>query len=317
MKLYIWGTGCGAGDLVDRWFDPAEIEAFIDSQPSGASFLGRRVLRPEEVSADEETLILVASRQTDEIASLATACGIAPERLLFLKNNWQLRDRNAPYPSNTALPAGLLEELRRPPRKVRDPLWASGGPLSERDLENDTVRVRTLEALCRELDGVPGAAAELGVYRGAFARCINLLLPERTLYLFDTFSGFAKEEAASCTPGFAAAHENTAAERVLSLLPYPERAILRPGLFPGTAAGLEDERFCLVSLDVDLEESTLSGLRFFLPRLSPGGYLLLHDCLSPALPGVRAALRRYEQETGSRLHKVPLCDINGTVVISV
>ena len=170
MKLYIWGTGCGAGDLVDRWFDPAEIEAFIDSQPSGASFLGRRVLRPEEVSADEETLILVASRQTDEIASLATACGIAPERLLFLKNNWQLRDRNAPYPSNTVLPAGLLEELRRPPRKVRDPLWASGGPLSERDLENDTVRVRTLEALCRELDGVPGAAAELGVYRGAFER---------------------------------------------------------------------------------------------------------------------------------------------------
>ena len=46
MKLYIWGTGCGAGDLVDRWFDAAEIEAFIDSQPSGASFLGRRVLRP-------------------------------------------------------------------------------------------------------------------------------------------------------------------------------------------------------------------------------------------------------------------------------
>ena len=68
---------------------------------------------------------------------------------------------------------------------------------------------------------------------------------------------------------------------------------------------------------MDLEESTLSGLRFFLPRLSPGGYLLLHDCLSPALPGVRAALRRYEQETGSRLHKVPLCDINGTMVISV
>ena len=73
----------------------------------------------------------------------------------------------------------------------------------------------------------------------------------------------------------------------------------------------------MVSLDVDLEESTLAGLRYFYPRLTAGGYLLLHDCLSPALPGVRAALRRYEQETGSRLHKVPLCDINGTVVISV
>ena len=317
MKLYIWGTGCGAGDLVDRWFPGEKIEAFIDGEKPGGLFLGRKVLSPEEAARDPEALILAASRHADAIARRAGACGIAPERLVFLKNNWELCDRNEPYPRASALPAGLVEELRRPPRAVRDPLWAGGGPLTERDLENDYVRVRTLEAICRELNGVSGAAAELGVYRGSFARCLNALLPQRTLYLFDTFSGFAEEEKPSGKPGFAAAHENTSAERVRSLLPHPERAVFRPGLFPATAVGLEDERFCLVSLDVDLEESTLAGLRFFLPRLSPGGFLLLHDCLSPSLPGVREALRRYEAETQTRLHRVPLCDVNGTMVLTV
>ena len=99
-------------------------------------------------------------------------------------------------------------------------------------------------------------------------------------------------------------------------MPYPEHVVLRKGLFPKTAEGLEDKRFALVSLDVDLEESTYQGLRWFLPRMEAGGFLLLHDYNSPDLPGVRKALRRYEAEHG-HLHAVPLCDVNGTLVISL
>ena len=87
------------------------------------------------------------------------------------------------------------------------------------------------------------------------------------------------------------------------------------GLFPGTAQGPEEECFALVSLDADLEESTLAGLHFFLPKLSSGGYLLLHDYNNPRLPGVKKALSRYEQEHG-RVPAVPLCDVNGTLVIA-
>ena len=315
MKLYIWGTGCGAGDLADQGLDLSQICAFLDSAPVSDSFLGRPVLRPEEVKSEDIGLILVASRHADDIAAKAAALGIDADKLIFLKNNWQLTDRNRNYAdAETVLDPVYLNSVRAPQHLVREPLWVSDSPLSSRDLENDYVRMRTLEALCRELDGIPGAVAELGVYRGGFARCINALLPDRTLYLFDTFKGFDAAEAKGEAAGFVQAHRNTGIEKVMRLMPHPEKVIIRQGLFPASLGGLED-RFALVSLDVDLEESTLAGLRWFYPRLNPGGFLMLHDYNSPRLPGVKRALRRYEAERGQRIPAVPLCDVNGTLVL--
>ena len=97
-------------------------------------------------------------------------------------------------------------------------------------------------------------------------------------------------------------------------MPNPERVVLKPGFFPESLDGLE-ETFCFVSLDVDFEPATLAGLRYFWPRLSPGGYLMLHDWGNPGLPGPAKALERYEAEVGERLPAVPIPDLNGTLVL--
>ena len=314
MKLYIWGTGCAAGELLDHGLAAGELCGFVDSEAEQESFLGLPVLPPEALTERDFDLILVASRHVDAIAARAEAAGLPADKLLFLRDNWLLRDRNRSYEAATsALRPETLHALQKPPRIMPYPAWAGDSALDERDLINDPVRIRTLEALCKKLADVPGAAAELGVYRGGFVRCINVLLPDRRLYLFDTFEGFDENESAE--PGLRAAHQNNSLAQVLSLLPHPEQACIRKGLFPDTTAGLEEERFALVSLDVDLEESTLAGLRWFLPRMNPGGYLLLHDYNNPALPGVKAALARYETMLGKRLAAVPLSDLNGTLVI--
>ena len=138
------------------------------------------------------------------------------------------------------------------------------------------------------------------------------LLPQRKLYLFDSFDGFLPESGA--TEAFQSAHANITLEAVKKNLPHPEKAVWKPGFFPESLDGLE-ERFCLVSLDVDFAESTLEGLRYFWPRLNTGGYLLLHDWGNPGLPGVAAALKQYESEWGSRLPAVPLCDVGGSLIL--
>ena len=34
MGIYVWGTGCGASELLEQGFDLERVEAFVDSFPA-------------------------------------------------------------------------------------------------------------------------------------------------------------------------------------------------------------------------------------------------------------------------------------------
>jgi O-methyltransferase len=99
---------------------------------------------------------------------------------------------------------------------------------------------------------------------------------------------------------------------VKSKLPYPEKAIFCIGYFPDSAANIED-KFALVSLDTDLYLPTLNGLKYFYPRLSKGGCILLHDYNSTQFPNVKAAVNDFSKESNIRI--IPLSDLHGSAVI--
>ena len=62
----------------------------------------------------------------------------------------------------------------------------------------------------------------MGVYRGFFARCINQLLPNRKLYLFDSFDRFAENACAS--ESFQAAHKILPSIRFWKSCPIPKKS---------------------------------------------------------------------------------------------
>ena len=313
MGIYVWGTGCGASELIEAGLKREQVAAFVDSFPMGETFLGRPVLLPEQLSVKDCDLLIITARHAEVIGNRCRELGIPAEKCLFLKNNMVLADRNAACThAEEILGADLLKKLLPGQHIVPTPAQLADSSLPERELSNDYVRLAILELLCRRLNNVPGAAAELGVYRGFFARCINQLLPDRKLYLFDSFEGFAEDACA--TDAFQEAHRNTAIDKVLAIMPHPENITLKPGFFPESLEGLE-ERFCMVSLDVDFYRTTLDGLRYFWPRMERGGYLMLHDWGSPKLPGVAEALADYEAEIGQKIPSVPLCDVGGTLVL--
>ncbi len=312
MGIYVWGTGCGASELLEQGMALEQITAFIDSFTSG-TYQGKPVILPEALDTGDCELLIVTTRHADAVAKTCASLGIPASRILFLKNSQTLCDRNAACTAAAKLLGPeLLETLLPSQHLVPTPAQIGRHRLPERELTNDYVRLATLELLCRRLDTVPGAAAELGVYRGHFAKCINALLPQRKLYLFDSFQGFSPD--AQAAPAFQESHANTTIDGVLSLLPHPEQAVIRAGFFPQSLDGLE-ESFCLVSLDVDFYRTTLEGLRYFWPRLSPGGYLMLHDWGNPGLPSVKQALTEFQAEIGSSLPTVPLCDIGGSLIL--
>lgn len=136
-----------------------------------------------------------------------------------------------------------------------------------------------------------GSMAELGVYQGEFASYLNNIMPDRKLYLFDTFEGFDKKdknEKDNILDGIDN-FKNTNIAIVMEKMAAPSSVIVKKGWFPDTAQGVE-EKFCFVSIDADLYQPTLYGLEYFYPRLSCGGYIFIHDFGSYNWTGVKKAV---------------------------
>jgi O-methyltransferase len=164
-----------------------------------------------------------------------------------------------------------------------------------------------LETIKRE--GVPGAMAELGVYRGDAAVLYNRLLPDRSLYLFDTFEGFPERDLRL---GEDDRFRDTSVDYVRSRFPDGSPVIFRQGYFPDTARGLEEERFCFVMLDADMYDPTLAGLEFFYDRVERGGYIFAHDYTSGESDrAVSRAFDRFLSDKPEKVIEIP--DVWGSV----
>jgi O-methyltransferase len=181
------------------------------------------------------------------------------------------------------------------------------------------LRLAALRLAAEEMEkkNVPGAVAELGVYRGDFAVEINALFPQRKLVLLDTFAGFTeedmkKEEEVSGTRRFRD-FRDTSAAAVRARLPHPEQAVFVEGHFPESVRDLPEESYAFVSLDPDLYAPMVAGLAYFWPRLSAGGEILIHDYRSLQFPGVGRAVEEFCRR--KHLMVVPLMDLHGSCVL--
>ena len=186
-------------------------------------------------------------------------------------------------------------------------------------LYKDITRSGTLAMVADEIKvrGIQGEIAELGVAYGDFSKLMNKLFPEKKIYLFDTFEGFNIQDCkVEQEKGYSSAREgvysDTSVEKVLKVLPHPEKAVVRKGFFPNSAKGLE-EKYCLVSIDCDLYQPIYEGLVYFYPRIVKGGYIFVHDYRSRYYRGVREALMRFSDEQG--ISYVVLPDNTGTAII--
>jgi O-methyltransferase len=201
------------------------------------------------------------------------------------------------------------------------PLKRYGEPtvLPQHEQAWDYARYCTLELAAAEIRkaGLEGAVAEVGVYQGNFAEKLNRVFPDRDLYLFDTFEGFdAADVDVERTEGFSSGEQDfsgTSVERVLARMQNPERAIVKKGRFPDTAAHV-DGQFVFVSLDADLYQPILEGLRFFWPRLARGGFIFVHDYNNAEYEGARRAVREFCE--AEAIGFVPISDAFGTAILA-
>ena len=275
--VIIWGTGQGGRMIASLLHADITIRAYCDSDEKkwGGTVDGIPVVAPEAVAGLAPDAVFISMLNKD-------ACAEVRARLEAM---------------NVAARVVTAPELRQ-----------------TFDLRLAALKMIAMEVRERE---VPGAVAELGVYQGAFAAELNRLFPERSLYLFDTFSGFDPRDVAVEGDGkFSRAavgdFADTSVEAVRKKLPFPGQAVFRVGYFPETATDV-DEGFAVVSLDADLYKPILDGLSFFYPRVSRGGYIVIHDYNNSRFSGVRQAVREFCE--AHEVFVVPLSDLHGTGII--
>lgn len=128
-------------------------------------------------------------------------------------------------------------------------------------------------------DKVAGDFAELGVWQGNTAELLASFARrfDRTLYLLDTFEGLPEVDLGRDEKHLAGAFTDTSVEAVRARV-GDDRVEFIKGYFPETASQLPgDARFAVVHIDCDLYAPMLSSLEYFYPRMSPGGFILMHD----------------------------------------
>ena len=165
-------------------------------------------------------------------------------------------------------------------------------------------------------DGIAGDVAELGVFRGnsAFLLAKFARRMGRECLLFDTFEGFdARDLEGKDAQVNKHTFENTSLGYVKSLV-GEEGVTYVKGYFPDSLVQLTGEhRYSLVHIDCDLEKPVEEALKYFYPRMNPGGFLVLHDHSSLYWPGAEDAINRFFSDKPEK--PIPVPDKSGTCVI--
>lgn len=201
--------------------------------------------------------------------------------------------------------------------EVQDQLRDLNIPISKLDKTYVEISVKSRILFIKRLaerykkEGINGAVAEAGVFRGEFAREINTYFSDRKCYLFDTFEGFDERDFPFEIEGSMtedAKHlRSTSDELVYNKMPNKSKVEIRKGYFPETTHGINDQ-FAFVNLDMDLYRPTIEGLRFFYPKMSRGGIILIHDYFTEIYPNIEKAVDDFEAECKIKLQKMPIGD---------
>ncbi len=148
--------------------------------------------------------------------------------------------------------------------------------------------------LVKQTAKTEGNIAEVGVYKGGSAKIIAETKGNKPLHLFDTFGGMPETDASIDSHSKGDFSDTSLAEVKKYLAGY-SNVFFHQGFFPASIEGTNcaNLKYSLVNLDVDIYESTKSGLEFFYPRMTKGGVILSHDYNAISCPGVKKAFDEF------------------------
>jgi O-methyltransferase len=201
---------------------------------------------------------------------------------------------------------GLAAVYRR--QQSRAPDWL----LTSLQIANPSHRddFYTLARVVDSIERFEGDVAECGVYKGSTLLGVTHRLRARGLRNvrvlgFDSFAGLP-EPVTQDALGDGEYHPRALRgvfndarfdrlQAKIRALGFDDQVTLIKGFFEDTLPTLEEGKFSVVHIDVDLYQSYATCLNHFYPRVVPGGYLVFdeYDFSSDVYPGAQRAIDEF------------------------
>jgi hypothetical protein len=148
-------------------------------------------------------------------------------------------------------------------------------------------------SVARAQSKMPGAIAEVGVFRGGSAKLICEVKGDKPFHLFDTYEGLPP--ASEADRGIHRENQYACSlEEIQRYLDGYDNLHFHKGIFPASAAGVPEQTYCFAHFDVDLYEGTKGCLEYFYPRMQRGGIMISHDY--GILAGVEKAFHEFFED---------------------
>lgn len=329
FKILVFGYGSLWSNIKKNLdFSKCKIIGFVNSdiEECGKEYENIEIIHTSEIRKIDYDYMILASQYPEKLISYLTKEKLPTENVLipyisqsnFIENLNQEIEKEVIKFSKLTVFSKISKYKTELPFISSMDFLGRDRTINLKDSHVDYVRLSTLELIADELNGknVGGNIAELGVYKGEFAKHINKLFPNRKLYLFDTFEGFSIEDIKfdklNNYSNQINSFKDTSIDLVLEKMPVPKNIEIKKGYFPDSLEGLEDS-FAFVSIDTDLYKPIYSGLEYFYPRLVKGGYIMIHDYNNDIYSGVKEAVNKFAIE--NEITVIPLSDRMGSAII--
>lgn len=147
-------------------------------------------------------------------------------------------------------------------------------------------RLITLAQCAFDVESSHGDICEFGCNSGRTARWLRELLPDKHLWLYDTFTGHPREGA-----GF---KQGDMAANCDALDDIPKTTVVKGDILNLSQASTDlPQTILLAHIDLDGYEATLHTLELVWPRLHRFGALIIDDYHDPTYPGVKRAVDEF------------------------
>ncbi len=94
MVVLVWGTGRLAGKVIGKHIDIHDVHSFIDNDVNKTEYMGKAVIRPQELKNINYDAVLVALQAREQIQKQCREEGIDTSKFIFLYDNCTLNDVN-------------------------------------------------------------------------------------------------------------------------------------------------------------------------------------------------------------------------------